>query len=151
MPSATMATPSSASDGRRAAGNTHGPASVMKIVATTSPPTAPSNGLLRTDRRRERPAAEQPPGIQLRRVADDNGSNQQHCGHAAAGRLHRGQHPERHADIPQRQEPGARAIDREPEKHHFNRDPADAKQEQRQDAGAAWIRETPAHEDDQEQ
>ena len=53
--------------------------------------------------------------------------------------------------------PARARIDREPAKHHLDRGPPNPKQEQQQDPGAAWaslaawFREPPAGEHDQEQ
>ena len=83
------------------------PAARRAIIATvpnTSPPIAPSTRLLRADRRRQRPAAERPAGVGLRRVADDDDDQQQQ--HAPRGRADvadRRQRAERQADVDDRQ------------------------------------------------
>ena len=55
----------------------------MTSAPNTKPPTAPFDGLLRADRRRQRPAAERAAGVVLRRVADDHGEHQQEQRRAA--------------------------------------------------------------------
>ena len=112
MPSATMATPSSARKPIGKPGSHQAPTTARSSAPKTNPPIAPFDRLFRADGGRQRTATERAPRVVLRRVAGDHREHQEEQRLASRLGADRDHRPDRQPEVQHRKDRRRGAAER---------------------------------------